>query len=344
MHKKFSVMSTDNTSRQAEQRASKSLMITMGIVVLVVGVIAIIGFLFLNHPDELVEGQVEGTTVRVSGKLPGRVLEFYVEEGDSVKEGDTIVHIHSAMAEAQLTQAEALQEVAKAQNRKVDAGTRTQIIQAASDMVAQANAAVTIAKKTYDRMENLFKEGVISEQKRDEAKAAYDGAVAAKATAESNLSLARAGAQQEDKQSTAALVSAAGGGVAQVKAVLDDSYLTAPCDGTVDQIYPEVGELVSLGSPIASILKKDDRFIVFNVREELLNDLPMGKEIDVMVPALDKKNIKAKIYYVRDMGTYAMWRSTKSNGTWDSRTFQIKARPVEKVENLRPGMSIVYNR
>ena len=100
-------MSTDNTSRQAEQRASKSLMITMGIVVLVVGVIAIIGFLFLNHPDELVEGQVEGTTVRVSGKLPGRVLEFYVEEGDSVKEGDTIVHIHSAMAEAQLTQAEA---------------------------------------------------------------------------------------------------------------------------------------------------------------------------------------------------------------------------------------------
>lgn len=168
--------------------------------------------------------------------------------------------------------------------------------------------------------------------------------MAAKATAESNLSLARAGAQQEDKQSTAALVSAAGGGVAQVKAVLDDSYLTAPCDGTVDQIYPEVGELVSLGSPIASILKKDDRFIVFNVREELLNDLPMGKEIEVMVPALDKKNIKAKVYYVRDMGTYAMWRSTKSNGSWDSRTFQIKARPVEKVENLRPGMSIVYNR
>lgn len=338
-------MSTDNiTPQQAEQHASKSLLITMALVVLVVAVIAIVGFLFLNHPDELVEGQVEGTTVRVSGKLPGRIVEFYVEEGDTVQEGDTIVHIHSSVAEAQLTQAEAMEEVAKAQNRKVDAGTRSQIIQAAADMVAQAQAAVTIAKKTYDRMENLYREGVISEQKRDEAKAAYDAAVAGKATAESNLSLARAGAQREDKESTAALVNAAGGGVAQVQALLADSYLTAPCAGSVDQLYPEVGELVSLGSPIASILKKDDRYIVFNVREELLNDLPMGKEIDVMVPALDKKNIKAKVYYVRDMGTYATWRSTKSNGSWDSRTFQIKARPTEKVENLRPGMSIIYNR
>jgi len=337
-------MSTDITTQQAEQRASKSLLITMAIVVLVVAIIAIVGFLFLNKPDELVEGQVEGTTVRISGKLPGRIVEFYVEEGDTVQEGDTIVHIYSSVAEAQLTQAEAMEDVARAQNRKADAGTRSQIIKAASDMVAQANAAVTIAKKTYERMENLYKEGVISEQKRDEAKAAYDGAMAAKATAESNLSLARAGAQKEDKESTAALVSAAGGGVAQVQALLADSYLTAPCAGTVDQLYPEVGELVSLGSPIASILKKDNRYIVFNVREELLNDMPMGKEIEVMVPALDKKNIKVKVYYVRDMGTYATWRSTKSNGSWDSRTFQIKARPTENVENLRPGMSIVYKR
>ncbi len=193
-------------------------------------------------------------------------------------------------------------------------------------------------------MQNLYSEGVISEQKRDEAKAAYDAAVAAKATAESNLSLAKAGAQKEDKESTAAMVQAAGGGVDQVKAVLADSYLTAPCDGTVDVIYPEAGELVALGSPIISLLKTDNRHIVFNVREELLNDLPMGKEIEVMVPALGKKQIKAEVYYIRDMGTYATWQSTKSNGTWDSRTFEIKARPVDKVEDLRPGMSIVYER
>lgn len=337
-------MATDNNTKSPEQQAEKSLLITMGIVVIAVAVVAIVGFLFLNHPDELVEGQVEGTTVRVSGKLPGRVVDFYVQEGDTVHAGDTLVHIHSSVAEAQLIQAQAMEEVARAQNRKADAGTRVQIIQAAADLVTQAEAAVTITRKTYERMQNLYEEGVISEQKRDEAKAAYDAAVAAKATAESNLALAKAGAQKEDKESTAAMVQAAGGGVDQVKAVLADSYLTAPCDGTVDVIYPEAGELVSLGSPIMSLLKTDDRYIVFNVREELLNDLPMGKEIEVMVPALGKKRIKATIYYIRDMGNYATWQSTKSNGSWDSRTFEVKARPSDKVENLRPGMSIVYER
>lgn len=335
-------MSTDNNTSATESRAERSLLITMAVVVAVVAVIAIIGFLFLNHPDDLIEGQVEGTTVRISGKLPGRVVDFYVREGDTVRRGDTLVHIHSSVAEAQLIQAQAMQDVAKAQNRKIDAGTRSQIIQAASDMVQQAEAAVTITKKTYDRMENLFSEGVISEQKRDEARAAYDAAVAARATAQSNLALAKAGAQQEDKESTAALVEAAGGGVDQVKALLADSYLTAPDDGIIDVIYPEEGELVALGTPIMSLLKLDDRYITFNVREELLNDLGMGKEIDIMVPALDRRHFKAKIYYVRDMGSYATWQSTKSNGSWDSRTFQIKARPTEKIDNLRPGMSIIY--
>ncbi|WP_279149591.1 HlyD family secretion protein [Muribaculum intestinale] len=333
-------MATNDTTET--KKTEKTLLLTMAIVVAVVAVIAAIGFIFMNKPDDMIEGQVEGTTVRISGKLPGRVVEFFAEEGDTVHAGDTLVHIHSSLVDAQLTQAEALKEVAVAQNRKVDAGTRSQIIQAAYDLLQQANAAVTITEKTYRRMENLYKEGVMSEQKRDEAKAAYDAAVAAKGAAESQYSLAKAGAQKEDKESTAALVSAAGGGVAQVQAVLEDSYLTAPFDGTIDQIYPQEGELVALGSPIMSLLRKDKRWITFNVREELLNDLTMGKKINVMVPALDRKEIEAEIYYIRDMGSYATWHSTKASGSWDSRTFEIKARPTAEIDGLRPGMSIVY--
>lgn len=335
-------MSTDNNNA-AVKSESRTLMITMGVVVLIVAVIALIGFLFLNHPEDLVEGQVEGTTVRVSGKLPGRVMEIYVQEGDTVAAGDTLVRIHSGIVEAQLAGAEAQEQVARAQNRKVDAGTRSQIIQAAADLVAQAEAGVTITRKTYERMENLYREGVISEQKRDEAKAAYDAAVAAWNTAKSNLSLARAGAQDEDKESTAAMVAAAGSGVAAVQDILDDAYLTAPCDGTVDVIYPEPGELVAMGTPIMSLLRLDKRWITFNVREELLNDLPMGGTIEVMIPALGEKRINARIYYIRDMGTYATWRSTKSNGSWDSRTFEIKVRPEgSDADGLRPGMSAIY--
>ena len=332
-----------NEQNNTEQRANKALLITMACVVLAVAIIAIIGFLLMNRPDSYIEGQVEGTTVRISGKLPGRVVEFFVEEGDTVHAGDTLVHIHSAVAEAQLGEAEAMQEVARAQNKKIDAGTRSQIIAAAADLLRQAEAAVTITQKTYQRMENLYAEGVISEQKRDEAKAAYDAAVAGRDAAASQLSLAKAGAQSEDKQSAAAIVSAAGSGVSQVKAVLDDSYLVAPFDGTIDQVYPTEGELVSLGAPIMSLLRNDKRWVTFNVREELLADLTMGKKLHVMIPALDKKEIEVEIYYIRDMGSYATWRSTKSSGSYDSRTFKIKAKPVEDIPNLRPGMSAVYS-
>lgn len=300
-----------------EKRANRALLVTMAVVVVAVALVAIIGFLFMNRPDEYIEGQVEGTTIRISGKLPGRVVEFYAHEGDTVHAGDTLAHIHSSIVEAKLGQAEAMHRAAQAQNKKIDAGTRSQIINAAANLLLQAEAALTITEKTYNRMENLYREGVVSEQKRDEAKAAYDAALAARDAAANQLSLAKAGAQSEDKVSAEALANAAEGSVNEVEALLEDSYLTAPADGTIDQVYPQVGELVSIGAPVMSLLKDDNRHVVFNVREELLNDLTMGKTIKVMIPALNKKEIDVTIYYIRDMGSYATWRSTKATGSYD---------------------------
>lgn len=332
----------DMDNRDAVKRESRTIMIALAGVIVATIALAIIGFCFLNEPDELLEGQADATSVRVSGKLPGRVKDVFVKEGDMVKAGDTLIHIHSSLAEAKLMQAEAVENAASAQNRKIDAGTRSQIITAARQMVIQAQAAVTITKKTYDRMEALYKENVVSEQKRDEAKAAYDAAVAAKQAADSQLSLAVAGAQKEDKESAAAMVNAAKGGVLEVESLLEDQYLTAPCDGQIDQIYPEVGELVSLGAPLMSILKISDKWVVFNVRESLLNDMKLGDTIEVMIPALDKMETKARIYYVRDLGSYATWRATKATGDWDSRTFEVKARPLDSIPALRPGMTVLY--
>lgn len=325
-----------------EQKENKALLFALGIVVIACIVLAIIGFVFLDKPADIIEGQADATSIRISGKLPGRVAEIYVSEGDMVKAGDTLVHIHSSLVEAQLMRAEGMETVARTQDRKIDAGTRIQIINSAADLVSQAEAAVTITKKTYDRMQNLYNEGVISEQKRDEAKAAYDAAVAGRDAAKSQLELAKAGAQKEDKESAAALVDVAKGGVAEVNSLLEDQYLTAPCDGQIDQIYPEVSELVMLGAPIMNLLKTDDKWVTFNVREELLNDMPLGGEIEVMIPALDKKKVKAKIYYSRDLGSYATWQATKATGQWDSKTFEIKARPLEAIPELRPGMTVVY--
>ena len=328
----------------AEKTENRSLMFGLIAIVVVTLLLAIIGFVFMREPDEIIEGQADATSVRISGKLPGRVVELMVSEGDMVKAGDTLVHIHSSLAEAKLMQAEAMENVAAAQNQKVDAGTRSQIIQAAAELVAQARAGATITRKTYDRMQRLFEQGVVSEQKRDEAKAAYDAAVAAQQAAESQLSLARSGAQKEDKESAAALVTAARGGVAEVESLLEDQYLTAPCDGQIDQIYPQPGELVSLGAPIMSLLKIDDKWVTFNVREELLSQMKLGDSITVEIPALDRMSAKARINYVRDMGSYATWRATKATGDWDSRTFEVKARTTDQIPDLRPGMTVLYRK
>ena len=326
------------------EKKERSLVVGLIALIVIIVVLALIGLFLLKPEPQIIQGQAEATQVRVSGKLPGRVVEFMVEEGQHVLAGDTLVHIHSSLVEAKLSQAEAMETVAKAQNKKVDSGTRVELLNSAYDMWQQAQAGLTIAKKTYERMQSLYKKGVVSEQKRDEAEAAYKAMVATESAAKSQYEMAKAGAQAEDKAAAAAMVAAAQGSVAEVESILSDSYLTAPTDGEISDIFPNVGELVSLGAPIMNVLKLDDMWVSFNVREDLLENLTMGAEVQAIIPALENKEVTLKVFYIRDMGSYAVWRATKVTGQYDAKTFQVKARPVEPVDNLRPGMSVLLKR
>lgn len=321
-------------------KKDKALILTIVIILLVIAAMAVIGFLCIKPEPDTVQGQGDATEVRISGKLPGRVHHIYVEEGQRVHAGDTLVHIVSTLADAQYDQAEAMEEAAKAAEAKVDAGTRIQIIQAAEDVWKQAQSATGIAKKTYDRMEALFAKGVISAQKRDEAKAAYDMARSGEAAAKSSYELTKSGAQKEDRQASAAMVKVAKSGVSKVNALLEDQYLTAPCDGEITVVYPNVSELVATGAPIMT-LQKDDHWAVFNVRETMLKDIEVGTRLKVKIPALDKDTVM-EVFYIKDLGSYANWQATKATGTYDARTFQIKARPAKAIRNFRPGMSVLY--
>jgi HlyD family secretion protein len=335
-YKPTQTAAADETAVSAKDRA---LILTIVIVLIILAAMAILGFLLIKQGPDTVQGQADATEIRISGKLPGRVAKLYVEEGDRVKTGDTLVQIHSTLIDARLDQVQAMEEAASAANARVDAGTRSQIITSAYEVWQQAKAASGIAKKTYERMQNLFEKGVVSEQKRDEAKAAYDATTAGEAAAKSQYELAKAGAQKEDKAASAAMVNVAKGGVKEVNALLEDQYLVAPCDGEITEVYPHVSELVATGAPIMS-LQKDDHWVVFNVRETLLKDIKLGSVLKVKIPALDIET-DAKVFYIKDLGTYANWQATKSTGDFDARTFQIKARPEKRIENLRPGMSVI---
>lgn len=326
-------------SRKSVKAREGGLVLCVVIVLLIMAGLAVAGFMFIKPEADTVQGQCDATEVRVSGKLAGRVVTIYVNEGQAVKKGDTLVRIHSSLADARLEQAQAGVSVAQAGEDRVQAGTRKQVIDAAYDVYQQAVAATGIAQKTFERMDNLYKEGVVTEQKRDEAKAAFEVAKSGEAAAKSQWELAKAGAEKADKEASAAMVRVAKGSVKEVNALLQDQYLVAPCDGEITVIYPQESELVALGAPIMTI-EKDDHYAVFNLRENMLKNISIGSKIKVYIPALDKHE-EMEVFYIRDMGTYANWQATKATGDYDARTFTVKARPKRPIANFRPGMSVI---
>lgn len=309
----------------------------------VIAIVAVVGFFMLRKGPEIVQGQAEVTEYRVSSKVPGRILEFRVKEGQKVKAGDTLAILEAPDIHAKLEQARAAEAAAQAQNEKALKGARQEQIQAAYEMWQKAQAGLVIAEKSYKRVKNLYDQGVMSAQKLDEVTAQRDAAVATEKAAKAQYDMARNGAEREDKAAAAALVERAKGAVAEVESYIEETYLTAQTDGEVSEIFPKVGELVGTGAPIMNIAILDDMWVTFNVREDLLQGMSMGTEFEAFVPALDK-NIRLKVNYMKDLGTYAAWKATKTTGQFDLKTFEVRAIPTEKVEGLRPGMSVVLEK
>lgn len=306
----------------------------------VVVIAGMIGYFTLGKADDVIQGEIEVSEYRVSSKVPGRILELRVKEGDYVHAGDTLAILDAPEVEAKKTQAESAEDAAAAMKAMADNGARRQQIQGAFELWQQAKAGLEISKKTYDRVQRLFNEGVMSAQKHDEAFAAYKAYEAQERAAKSQYDMAREGARKEERAAAAAQVNRAKGAVQEVSSYINETVQIAQVEGEVSDIYPKVGELVGTGSPIMSISIMSDVWGTFNVREDQLNGLKIGSEFTAFSPAF-KKDIKMKVYYIKDQGSYAVWKATKSNGQYDLKTFEVKARPVGKLDGLRPGMTLV---
>ena len=309
----------------------------------VVVIVAVIGLIVLDRDPDIIQGQVEVSEYRVSSKVPGRILELRVKEGDYVKAGDTLAILDAPEVRAKMEQAQSAQSAAAALELKAQNGARKEQIQGAFSVLQQAKAGFEIAEKSYNRVQRLFDEGVMSAQKRDEAFASYKAMEAQMKAAQSQYDMAVNGARMEDKMAATAQVGRAKGAVQEVNSYIHETVQIAQKEGEVTDVYPKVGELVGTGSPIMSIAMMDDMWGTFNVREDQLNGMQVGTEFSVFVPAFNKE-VKMKVYHLKDQGSFAVWKATKANGQYDLKTFEVKARPVEKLEGLRPGMSLVIKK
>lgn len=327
----------------SEKTQHKNILLTVAAFTVVVVIIAVIGTLVFKSEPEIIQGYVEVSEYRVSSKVPGRVLELRVKEGDYVNVGDTLAIIDAPDVKAKLTQAESAESAASAMDQMANNGARREQINGAYALLQQAKAGLEIAQKSYNRVQRLYDEGVMSAQKRDEAFANYKAIEAQVKAAQSQYDMAVNGARREEKMAAAAQVNRAKGAVQEVNSYISETMQTAQKAGEVSDVYPKEGELIGTGSPIMSVSLLDDMWGTFNVREDQLDGMRIGSVITAYAPAF-KKDIKMKVYYIKDQGSYATWKATKANGQYDLKTFEVKARPVTKVDGLRPGMSLVLKK
>ena len=326
-------------SNQAKEQHKNILFAILGFSVVVI-IVALIGFFALGRDPELIQGQVEVSEYRVSSKVPGRILEIRVKEGDYVKVGDTLAILDAPEVRAKMEQAQSAENAAAALELKAQNGARQEQIQGAYQVWQQAKAGLEIAEKSYPRIQRLFDEGVISAQKRDEVYANYKAMEAQCKAAESQYQMAQNGARREDKLAAAAQVGRARGAVQEVNSYIHETVQIAQMEGEVSSIYPKVGELVGAGSPIMTVSMMQDMWGTFNVREDQLNGMEVGKTFKAFGPAFNKE-VEMKVYYMKDQGSFAVWKATKANGQYDLKTFEVRARPTEKFDGLRPGMSLI---
>ena len=315
-------------------------MIALAVFSAVVIIVGLIGFFTIGSEKEIIQGQIEVEEYRVSSKVPSRVLRILVKEGDYVHVGDTLAILDAPEVEAKAQQAVGMEDAATALSDMARAGARKEQIQGAFELWQQAKAGLDIAKKSYERVQRLFDEGVVSEQKRDEAYAQYKAYEAQEKAAKSQYDMAQNGARREEKAAAQAQVNAAKGAVDEVNSYRKETIQIAQMEGEVSTIYPKVGELIGAGSPIMTISIMNDMWGAFNLREDQLKGMKIGDTFNAYVPAFDKE-IEMKVTTIKDEGSYATWKATKSNGQFDMKTFEVKATPIKKFDGLRPGMSVV---
>jgi HlyD family secretion protein len=315
----------------------------MGLIIVII-LVFIIGIYVYKPEPVILQGEAVASEVRISGKVPGRIKAFMAEEGSSIQAGDTLVIIDSPELNAKLDQATSAENAALAQNKKANKGARKELILGAYEMWQKSLVGVDITKKSFDRVQRLYDKGVLPAQKRDEAEAQYKAAVATANAAKSQYDMALNGAELEDKEAALALVGRAKGAVKEVESYLQETTLTSPIDGEISEIYPKRGELVGTGAPIMTIVDMNDIWFSFNVREDLLGSMKVGSTFKVKIPALNNQEVEVKISYVKALASYATWKATKTSGQFDVKTFEVRARPTQKVADLRPGMTALVEK
>ncbi len=312
------------------------------LIVLVLAIVVVVGlWLAWRTPAEQLQGMADADTVNVAAKITARLAELKVREGDRVKAGQVLFVLDSPEVAAKEEQAHGALDAARAVADKADEGARSEDIRAAQANWKRAEAGATLADATYQRVQNLFNEGVMTRQKRDEALAQARSSRELSNAARAQYDQALAGARDQDKRAAQGQVRQAQGAVAEVNAARDEVNGRAPVAGEINKRMSDIGELVPAGYPVFTLVDIDHMWVSVNLRESQMRGLKVGSRLRGSVPALDR-DAEFEVYFINPAGDYATWRATRQSSGYDVRSFEIRLRPVARIEGFRPGMSVLF--
>lgn len=293
------------------------------------------------HPTTLeLQGQVEAETIQVATKVPSRIEEIYVKEGQHVKKGQILVRLYSPEVETKKQQATAALQSALALQSTVDRGSQEENIASLYANWQALKAQQNLARVSFQRGENLFKEGVISRQRRDELYAASQSAAQMTEAAYQQYLRANRGSTPQQKTSADAQVEIARAALEEANSLVAETKLLAPIDGTVSKTYGEVSELVATAVPVVSLIK-DDMRVSLNIREDQYAPFQHMTTIEGYIPALDKKS-EFRIQNISAEGEFATIKTTRQTGGYDIRSFKVHLVPVPAIPGLKVGMSVLF--
>jgi HlyD family secretion protein len=310
------------------------------IVAVVIVAVASLSIWYLVRPVPLlVQGEVDATRLDIAARVDGRVGEVPVERGQNVDANAVLVRIDNPETLAKHDQTLAARIVAEAQLANIHAGTRAEVIAARKAALERAQANLVLAQKTYDRVKQLAEHGNAPVARLDQATDTLHESERAVDQAKSAYEQAVNGYTKEEREIAAANVKKAIADIAAVQSIIDQMVVYAPVASQVYQRNVEPGEYVAPGVPLVTLIDLDDMWIHFDLREDLVKSVKVGDRFDVRIPALADRRITVEVKLIATKGEYASWRATRATGDFDLRTFSIRAYPVDKVPELRPGMS-----
>lgn len=282
-------------------------------------------------------GTVEATKIDISAAVAGEIKSIFIEEGDKVQSGDTLILIDDTDYRLQRNLVKASLDAAIAGLKLMLAGSRVEDVQQAQENVKATQAALDKAEANYTRIRDLLGKGSATKSLFDEAQAGYDMAKANYQASQKVLEKLVKGARTQEIEIAQANRSQAEANLELTEKKISDCIVLSPANGTVTNKLVEEGERIAPNGMLVTITKTDSMWITIYVGEKYIGKVKIGQKAEVSIDSDPDRIFNGEVRYIAEEAEF----TPKNIQTKDEReklVFGVKIKIDNKEGALKSGI------